>query len=180
LAATAFAEPEVEISLQRDKKAEKEKEKIRLDQFIEVKGWKAMGNKLNYFKIHTLSLLTDEGPEPARREVKKRGAAPKPDEADAALSPEPNGAVEVTAEEVAQSQALLRRPWLGRAGRRARRLRPKNDHLATLTAGDNGTRRAYQFSKEEGFARSRFGGSAAALAQCQRAASQVQGLGGAG
>jgi topoisomerase-4 subunit A len=110
LAATAFAEPEVEVGLQRDKKAEKEKEKIRLDQFIEVKGWKAMGNKLNYFKVHSLSLLTDEGPEPARREVKKRGAAPKPEEADAASIPENNGAVEVTAEEVAQSQALLRRP----------------------------------------------------------------------
>ncbi len=106
LAATAFTEPEVEIKLQRDKKADKETEKVRLDQFIEVKGWKAMGNKLNYFKIHSLSLLTDEGPEPTRREMKKRGAAHKPEE----NAPEPMGAVEVTAEEVAQSQALLRRP----------------------------------------------------------------------
>jgi len=110
LAATTFAEPEVEVKLQRDKKADKETENVRLDQFIEVKGWKAMGNKLNYFKIHSLHLLTDEGPEPARREAKKRGAAAKPEETTAEPAPEPTGAVEVTAEEVAQSQALLRRP----------------------------------------------------------------------
>jgi topoisomerase-4 subunit A len=110
LAATAFAEPEVEVKLQRDKKAEKETENVRLDQFIEVKGWKAMGNKLNYFKIHSLNLLTDEGPEPARREVKKRGVAPRPEEASAEPAADATGAVEVTAEEVAQSQALLRRP----------------------------------------------------------------------
>ncbi|QKG54649.1 DNA gyrase/topoisomerase IV subunit A [Hymenobacter sp. BRD67] len=112
LAATAFAEPEVEVKLQRDKKAEKETEKIRLDQFIEVKGWKAMGNKLNYFKIHSLALLTDEGPAPQRREAKKRGIT-KPEGGEAATealeAPLPTD-VEVTDEEVAQSQALLRRP----------------------------------------------------------------------
>jgi topoisomerase-4 subunit A len=111
LAATAFAEPQVEIKLQRDKKAEKETETIRLDQFIEVKGWKAMGNKLNYYKVHALTLLTDEGPEPARREAKRRGT-PKVEGGSevAAELPEASGAVEVTDEEVAQSQALLRRP----------------------------------------------------------------------
>ncbi|MEJ7666828.1 MAG: hypothetical protein WKG07_48665 [Hymenobacter sp.] len=62
--------------MQRDKKADKETETLRLDQFIEVKGWKAMGNKLNYYKIHALTLLTDEGPEPARREAgPRRGQA---------------------------------------------------------------------------------------------------------
>jgi len=113
LAVSTFAEPEVEVKLQRDKKADKETEKIRLDQFIEVKGWKAMGNKLNYFKIHALALLTDEGPEPTRREAKKRGAAKPEGETEAA--PEaaeavPPANVDVTDEEVAQSQALLRRP----------------------------------------------------------------------
>jgi topoisomerase-4 subunit A len=111
IAATAFAEPEVEVKLQRDKKADKETENLRLDQFIEVKGWKAMGNKLNYYKVHALTLLTDEGPEPVRREAKRRGVGTKPDEETAAVAePEAAGPVEVTAEEVAQSQALLRRP----------------------------------------------------------------------
>ena len=109
LAATAFAEPEVEVKFQRDKKAERETEKIRLDQFIDVKGWKALGNKLNHFKIHALSLLTDEGPDPVRREAKRR-AAPKADEPGAAPAPEATGPVEVTDEEVAQAQALLRQP----------------------------------------------------------------------
>ncbi len=111
LAATTFAEPVVEIKLQRDKKADKETETLRLDQFIEVKGWKAMGNKLNYYKIHNLSLLTDEGPEPTRREAKRRGATRPEGGSDAANeAPDLPMSVDVTEEEVAQSQALLRRP----------------------------------------------------------------------
>ena len=109
LAATAFAEPEVEVTLQRDKKADKEKEKLRLDQFIEVKGWKALGNKLNYFRVHGLALLTNEGPEPARREAKKRGA-PKADAPAEAEPAEAAGPVDVTAEEVERSRELLKRP----------------------------------------------------------------------
>ena len=115
LAVTANPEPLVELKAQKDKKADKETEKLRLDEFIDVKGWKAMGNKLNYYKIHALSLLTDEGPEPQRREVaKKRTAAPKSDdnpaEASAAPQPEPTEPVDVTAEEVAQARELLKRP----------------------------------------------------------------------
>ena len=117
LAVTANPEPLVEVKVQKDKKADKEAEKIALHEFIDVKGWKAMGNKLNYFKIHALTLLTDEGPEPQRREVvRKRVAvgAPKPGEPEGVRAPvtpsEPAGSVEVTAEEVARSQELLKRP----------------------------------------------------------------------
>ncbi|ALD20941.1 DNA topoisomerase IV [Hymenobacter sp. DG25A] len=117
LAVTANPEPAVEVKLQRDKKADKESETIRLHEFIDVKGWKAMGNKLNYFKVHGITLLTDEGPEPERREVaKKRGPAtlPRPTAggmgaAEAPL-PEENGPVDISAEDVAQAQAVLRRP----------------------------------------------------------------------
>ena len=112
LAATAHPEPLVEVKLQKDKKADKETEKIALHEFIDVKGWKAMGNKLNYFRIHALALLTDEGPEPQRREVKKRVVAARPGEnpAGAEAAPEPAGPVDVTAEEVARAQELLKRP----------------------------------------------------------------------
>ncbi|WP_460620197.1 DNA gyrase/topoisomerase IV subunit A [Hymenobacter ruber] len=112
LAVTANPEPLVEVKIQKDKKADKETEKIALHEFIDVKGWKAMGNKLNYFKIHALTLLTDEGPEPQRREVKKRAAAPKPGEnpTNAEAPPESAGPVDVTAEEVARAQELLKRP----------------------------------------------------------------------
>ena len=101
LAVTAHPEPLVEVKMQRDKKAEKETEKISLHDFIDVKGWKALGNKLNYYKIHALALLTDEGPEPQRREVaRKRGAGA----ADALAD---DAAVAVTAEEVAQAREVL-------------------------------------------------------------------------
>ena len=111
LAVTANPEPLVEIKLQRDKKADKETEQLALHEFIDVKGWKAMGNKLNYYKIHALALLTDEGPEPQRREVAKKRVAPKAEAA--APSPratEPAGPVDITAEDVARSQELLKRP----------------------------------------------------------------------
>ena len=105
LAVTAHAEPLLEMKLQRDKKSDKETEQIKLHEFIDVKGWKAQGNKLNYFKIHALALLTDEGPEPERREVaRKRAAAAK------AEGGETSGPVGVTEEEVAQSRELLKRP----------------------------------------------------------------------
>ena len=111
LAATANPEPLVEVKFQRDKKADKEAEKIALHEFIDVKGWKAMGNKLNYFRINSLDLLTDEGPEPQRREVKKRVAPAPGKPTDEAPAPaEPQGPVDITAEDVARSQELLKRP----------------------------------------------------------------------
>jgi len=116
LAVTANPEPVVEVKMQRDKKADKETENVKLHEFIDVKGWKAMGNKLNYFKINTLSLITDEGPEPQRREVAKKrvaAAVPKPEEngaETAAERPEPIGPVDITAEEIAQSRELAKRP----------------------------------------------------------------------
>ena len=112
LAVTANPEPLVEVKMQKDKKADKETENIALHEFIDVKGWKAMGNKLTYYKIHALTLITDEGPEPQRREVKKRAAAPRPGEnpARAEAPPELVSPVDVTAEEVARAQELLKRP----------------------------------------------------------------------
>lgn len=98
LAVTAHPEPLVEIKAQKDKKGDKETEQLGLHEFIDVKGWKAMGNKLSYYKIHSLALLTDEGPEPQRREARKRGAADAP--------PADDAAVAVTDEEVAQAREV--------------------------------------------------------------------------
>jgi topoisomerase IV subunit A len=50
-AVTTHSEPMAEIKFKRDRKSEKESEKLLLSEFIDVKGWKAMGNKLSYFKI---------------------------------------------------------------------------------------------------------------------------------
>nr|WP_257883350.1 DNA gyrase/topoisomerase IV subunit A [Hymenobacter sp. DG01] len=119
LCATCHTEPQVEVKLQRDKKADKETEKFHLHEFIDVKGWKAMGNKLNYFKVHAVALLTDEGPEPERRVVaKKRGPAtiPRPAATPDAVAndneplPELTGPVDISEADVAQAQAVLKTP----------------------------------------------------------------------
>ncbi|WP_231403118.1 DNA gyrase/topoisomerase IV subunit A [Hymenobacter guriensis] len=111
LCATCFAEPQVEVKLQRDKKADKETEKIQLHEFIDVKGWKALGNKLNYFKVHAVTLLTDEGPEPERRAAKKKAApSPQAQPNDAPAPAETHGHVDISAAEVAQAQAVLKTP----------------------------------------------------------------------
>ncbi|WP_235917382.1 DNA gyrase/topoisomerase IV subunit A [Hymenobacter busanensis] len=106
--------PEIEVKVQKEKKGEKLTERIHLHEFIDVKGWKAMGNKLNYFKVLSVELLTDEGPEPERKaQVKKKGPATIPKTANGAAPAEPlpehEGDVVISPEEVAQAQALLQR-----------------------------------------------------------------------
>lgn len=78
LAVSTQPEPQVKIKFQRDKKSEKETETLLLHAFIEVKGWKATGNKLNYYKIFELSLLqTEETPvAPAAKPVARRVLKP--------------------------------------------------------------------------------------------------------
>jgi hypothetical protein len=51
--ASMAAEPEVQIEQGRGKS-----ETIQLHEFIDIKGWKALGNKLNYAKISGFKLLT--------------------------------------------------------------------------------------------------------------------------
>ena len=107
---TAGPAPRLEVKVQADKKADRVLETLELTEFIDVKGWKAQGNKLNYYKVHQVTLLTDEGPAPERRDPKKKRPAAPPPAPTADLPPEPTGPVDVTAEEVEQSQELLRRP----------------------------------------------------------------------
>jgi topoisomerase IV subunit A len=51
--ASMAAEPEVQVEQGRGKS-----ETIKLDEFIDIKGWKALGNKLTYAKITGFKLLT--------------------------------------------------------------------------------------------------------------------------
>ena len=110
LVATAGPAPRLEVKVQADKKADRVLETLELTEFIDVKGWKAQGNKLNYYKVHQVVLLTDEGPAPERRDPKKKRAPAPPPAPAAEPPPEPTGPVDVTAAEVEQSQELLRRP----------------------------------------------------------------------
>ncbi|TXK46375.1 DNA gyrase/topoisomerase IV subunit A [Pontibacter qinzhouensis] len=50
-AVSTHPQPLADIKFKRDRKSDKEGEKLLLSEFIDVKGWKAMGNKLNYYKI---------------------------------------------------------------------------------------------------------------------------------
>lgn len=78
VAVSTLAEPMAEIRFQRDKKGEKLEEVLSLSAFIDVKGWKAMGNKLNYYKVHQVQILkpaVEELPVPPAKGGKK---APKP------------------------------------------------------------------------------------------------------
>ncbi|QNF35040.1 DNA gyrase/topoisomerase IV subunit A [Adhaeribacter swui] len=70
LTVSAHPEPQVEIKFQRDKKSEKEVETILLSAFIDVKGWKATGNRLNYFKIFSVSLSNSAVDEVQAKPVK--------------------------------------------------------------------------------------------------------------
>ncbi|MFB9862133.1 DNA gyrase/topoisomerase IV subunit A [Rufibacter immobilis] len=66
LAASVHPEPKAEIKLQRDKKSEKETDVLLLSEFIDVKGWRAMGNKLSYFKIFGVTIQKEEEVEPIK------------------------------------------------------------------------------------------------------------------
>jgi topoisomerase IV subunit A len=52
--------PRVEIQFKKLRKSETETMVFRIEEMIEVKGWKALGNKLNYEKIVNLKMLPPE------------------------------------------------------------------------------------------------------------------------
>lgn len=52
--------PEIEMEIQKAKDKPKKMEKKTLDDLVEVKGWKAMGNRLSEYKVFKVSLLEDE------------------------------------------------------------------------------------------------------------------------
>ncbi|QCR21692.1 DNA gyrase/topoisomerase IV subunit A [Pontibacter sp. SGAir0037] len=52
--------PLADIKFKRDRKSDKEAEKLLLSEFIDVKGWKAMGNKLTYYKIVEVDMPKQE------------------------------------------------------------------------------------------------------------------------
>ncbi|HEY3429246.1 MAG TPA: hypothetical protein VGK39_01135, partial [Cyclobacteriaceae bacterium] len=56
---TTSETPEVEVELVKGKGKEKEKETLNLEDIIDVKGWKALGNRLSQHKV-TKVMLTEE------------------------------------------------------------------------------------------------------------------------
>ena len=63
---TTQAEPEIEVVYAKSKNVTKTTELVSLDEFIEVRGWKAVGNKLSTNKINSITLIggkDDDDPE---------------------------------------------------------------------------------------------------------------------
>lgn len=58
--ATTAENPEVELEVVKGKGKEKTTEIVNLEELIDVKGWKALGNKLSQFKVVKVSLLQEE------------------------------------------------------------------------------------------------------------------------
>jgi topoisomerase IV subunit A len=65
VAATTSETPEVELEVVKGKDKEKITEVVNLEDIIDVKGWKALGNRLSQYKVTKVSLVQDEeaGPE---------------------------------------------------------------------------------------------------------------------
>ncbi|WP_242928239.1 DNA gyrase/topoisomerase IV subunit A [Pontibacter vulgaris] len=76
-AVSTHPEPLAEIKFKRSLRGDKESEKILLSEFIDVKGWKAMGNKLNYFKIFDVTVPKQEVVEYEEDKPKAKKAAAK-------------------------------------------------------------------------------------------------------
>jgi topoisomerase IV subunit A len=64
LIATTQTEPELEINYAKSKNVTKTQEVIDLAEFIEVRGWKAVGNKLSANKINSISLVSEDEDDP--------------------------------------------------------------------------------------------------------------------
>ncbi|GAA4445514.1 DNA gyrase/topoisomerase IV subunit A [Pontibacter saemangeumensis] len=86
-AVSTHPEPLATISFKRDRRSEKETEKLLLSEFIDVKGWKALGNKLNYYKVLDVTLPKmesiahpEEEKSKGKKTVAKKGAAALPTE----------------------------------------------------------------------------------------------------
>ncbi len=76
--ATLADSPEVSVELIKGKGKEKVKEQVNLEDIIDVKGWKALGNRLSQHRVSKVSFLQDspeagdEGEEDENEEVKKK------------------------------------------------------------------------------------------------------------
>ena len=60
VAVTTSETPEVEVELVKGKDKQKKTEVINLDELVEIKGWKSVGNRLSEFKVTKVSLVEEE------------------------------------------------------------------------------------------------------------------------
>jgi topoisomerase-4 subunit A len=68
VAATTSDTPEVEIEVVKGKDKEKSTEVVNLEDIIDVKGWKALGNRLSQYRVTKINLVQDEETGPGETE----------------------------------------------------------------------------------------------------------------
>nr|WP_020530661.1 DNA gyrase/topoisomerase IV subunit A [Flexithrix dorotheae] len=76
-----FQQPEVEVQTKNSQK-QVEWQKIKLDEFIDVKGWRAIGNKLSYDKVIKIKMTTPVAEEVKTKEEKPKDADSQPKDKD--------------------------------------------------------------------------------------------------
>lgn len=58
--ATTAESPEIELEVIKAKGKDKTKELVNLEELIDIKGWKALGNKLTQYKVSKVTLIKEE------------------------------------------------------------------------------------------------------------------------
>jgi topoisomerase-4 subunit A len=76
--ATTSETPEVELEVIKGKGKEKTAETLNLEDLIDIKGWKAQGNKLSQFKVVKVALVQEEDSGPSD-EVENEAEASEPE-----------------------------------------------------------------------------------------------------
>lgn len=75
IAVSTGMEPVVEVKFQKPKSRIREAEKVALHEFIAVKGWKALGNRLNPYKVFAVKVVEHGAATPVRPKPKKERLA---------------------------------------------------------------------------------------------------------
>jgi topoisomerase-4 subunit A len=63
IAVSTSDSPEIEVELIKGKDKGKKTETMNLEELVDVKGWKALGNRLSEFKVTKVTLVQDDEPE---------------------------------------------------------------------------------------------------------------------
>ncbi len=60
---TTADSPEAEMEIVKGKDKAKKAHTVNLEELVDIKGWKALGNRLSEFKVHRITLVEDDEPE---------------------------------------------------------------------------------------------------------------------
>lgn len=123
---TTSETPEVEVEIQKAKDKPRKTQVVNLEELVEVKGWKSVGNRLSEFKVTKVTLLEEEDPaveeesateatesEDDSQSPKKKAESSEPpatieDDGQVALFSQPKQSPEQSAQSQLQQKAKLK------------------------------------------------------------------------